>query len=226
MAVDKTVADADAAVADIPDGATVLVGGFGGSGSPTTLLSALARRGLTGLTVVSNNAGAGTEGLAALLLAGSVTKICCSYPISSGSFAFDELYAAGTLELELMPQGTLSERIRAAGAGIGGFYVRSGIDTLLTETREKREIDGVDYVFEKPLHGDFALIRARAADRWGNLVYNKSGRNFGPTMAMAAANSIVEVDTIVPLGDLDPEAVITPGIFVDRVVERVVERAS
>jgi 3-oxoadipate CoA-transferase alpha subunit len=220
MTVDKTVIDADAAVADIPNGATILVGGFGGSGSPTTLLDALARRGLTGLTVVSNNAGAGTAGLAALLLAGSVTKICCSYPISAGSFAFNELYESGKLELELMPQGTLSERIRAAGAGIGGFYTRSGVGTLLTESREQREIDGQTYVFERPLPGDFALISARAADRWGNLVYNKSGRNFGPTMAMAAATSIAEVDTIVPLGELDPEEIVTPGIFIDAVVER------
>jgi len=220
MTIDKTVADAEAALSGIEDGATILVGGFGGAGAPTELLNALARRGLEGLTIVSNNAGSGTEGIAALLLAGSVRKICCSYPKSAGSFAFDELYEAGELELELIPQGTLSERIRAAGAGIGGFYTRTGVGTLLTEGREERELDGERYVFERPLGGDVALISAARADRWGNLVYDKSGRNFGPTMAMAAPLAIVEVDEVVPLGALDPEAVVTPGVFVERIVRR------
>lgn len=220
MSVDKSVASIDDALAGISDGATILVGGFGDAGAPFTLLNALALRGLRGLTIVSNNAGSGSEGIGALLLAGSVSKIICSYPKSGGSFAFDQLYAAGTIELELVPQGTLSERIRAAGAGIGGFYTRTGAGSLLTEGREHRELDGDTFVFERPLPGDFALLSARRADRWGNLIFDKSARNFAPTMAMAAAVTIVEVDEIVALGELDPEAIVTPGIFVDRVVRR------
>lgn len=218
--IDKTVESMERAVADVVDGATILVGGFGGAGSPALLLEALAARGLRDLTVVSNNAGSGSTGLAALLLAGSVRKICCSYPKSAGSFAFDELFASGSIELELIPQGTLSERIRAAGAGIGGFYTRTGVGTVLTEGRETREIAGRTHVFEEPLSGDIALIGAARADRWGNLVYNKSARNFGPTMAMAARVVIAEVDEVVSLGTLDPEAIITPGVLVDRVVRR------
>ncbi|SFI60815.1 MULTISPECIES: 3-oxoacid CoA-transferase subunit A [Microbacterium] len=219
MGTDKTVIDAEEAVADIPDGATLLVGGFGDAGAPKELLNALARRRLSGLTIVSNNAGSGSEGIAALLAAGSVRKVVCSYPKSAGSFAFEQCYESGSLELELVPQGTLSERIRAAGAGIGGFYTRTGVGTLLTEGREVRELGGEQFVFETPLSGDFALFRAHRGDRWGNLVYDKSARNFGPTMAMAAATSIAEVDQIVPLGSLDPEVIVTPGIFVDRIVE-------
>lgn len=221
MSVDKIVSGVDEALAGIGDGATILVGGFGDAGSPIGLLDALAERGLKNLTLVSNNAGSGSKGIAGLLLAGSVSKVICSYPKSGGSFAFDELYAAGRLELELVPQGTLSERIRAAGAGIGGFYTRTGAGTKLTEGREHRELDGQTYVFEEPLPGDFALLQAARADRWGNLVFSKSARNFAPTMAMAAAVTIVEATEIVELGEIDPETVVTPGIFVDRVVQRI-----
>jgi len=218
--IDKRVASADEAVADVPDGVTVLVGGFGDAGSPVVLLEALARQGLRNLTVVSNNAGTGSGGLGALLLAGSVRKIICSYPKSKGSFAFDQLYAEGRLELELVPQGTLSERIRAAGAGIGAFYTPTGVGTLLSEGREVRELGGRRQVLEFPIRADLALISAARADRWGNLVYSKSGRNFGPTMAMAADQTIVEVSEVVELGELDPEHIVTPGIFVDAIVKR------
>jgi 3-oxoadipate CoA-transferase alpha subunit len=219
MPINKVVPDVDAAVADIPDGATVLASGFGGAGTPTVLLEALARRGAKDLTVISNNAGSGHSGLAALLEAGGVRRIVCSYPRMPGSVVFDDLFERGMVELELCPQGTLTERIRAGGAGIGGFYTPTGAGTLLAEGREVRVLDGREQVFELPLRGDYALVRARAGDRWGNLVYDKVGRNYGPTMAMAAHTTIAEVAEVVPLGDLDPEVVVTPGVFVQRVVE-------
>lgn len=218
MPIDKILADADRAVADIGDGAIILVGGFGGAGSPTRLLEALARRRLSDLTIVSNNAGTGRTGLAAVLASGAVRKLCCSYPRSSGSVVFDELYAAGSVELELIPQGTLSERIRAAGAGIAAFYTPVGVDTELGEGREQRIIGDRAYLLEHALPGDFALIKGLRADRWGNMTYDKAARNFGPTMAMAGQITIAEVDELVPLGDLDPEVIVTPGVFVQRVV--------
>jgi 3-oxoadipate CoA-transferase alpha subunit len=218
MPINKVVADVDAAVEGIASGCTLLVSGFGGAGAPVTLLEALAGRGLRDLTVVANNAGTGSGGLAALLASGAVARIVCSYPRMPGSFVFDGLYDRGQIELELCPQGTLSERIRAGGAGIGGFYTRTGAGTDLTAGREHRVLAGQVHVFEPPLRGDFALVRAARADRWGNLVYHKAARNFGPTMAMAADVSVAEVAEVVPLGALDPEVIVTPGIFVQRVV--------
>ena len=216
--IDKTLADLDSAVADIPDGAVVMIGGFGRAGQPRELIDALIARGLRGLTVVNNNAGNGDTGLAALLATGAVRKIICSFPRQSDSWVFDGLYRAGEIELELVPQGNLAERIRAAGAGIGAFYTPTGYGTQLAEGRETRRIDGRDYVLEYPIRADYALVSALAADRWGNLVYRKTARNFGPLMAAAAATTIAQVDHIVPLGGIDPEAVVTPGIYVDRVV--------
>ena len=209
---------ADAAVADIPDGATVLIGGFGTAGQPTELIEALRRGGPSNLIVVSNNAGNGDHGLAALLRAGRVRKIICSFPRQTDSYVFDELYRSGRIELEVVPQGNLAERMRAAGAGIGAFFCPTGVGTPLAEGKEQRHIDGRDYVLEFPIRGDFALIKAHRADPLGNLVYRKTARNFGPVMATAATTTIVQVDTIVEAGDLDPESVITPGIFVDRIV--------
>jgi 3-oxoadipate CoA-transferase alpha subunit len=210
----------DAAVADVRDGATVLVGGFGAPGLAVELLEALVRQGASDLTVVSNNAGSGTTGLAALIGAGRVRKLICSFPRQADSFVFIDLYRAGRIELEVVPQGTLAERLRAGGAGIGGFYTRTGVRTLLAEGKEVRVIDGREYVFESPLTGDVALIRAHRADRRGNLVYRKTARNFGPVMATAARLTIAEVDSVVELGAIDPEVVVTPGIFVDRVAVR------
>jgi 3-oxoadipate CoA-transferase alpha subunit len=212
------------AVAGIEDGSTVLVGGFGMAGMPVHLIDALIEQGATDLTVVSNNAGNGDTGLAALLAAGRVRKMVCSFPRQSDSWVFDDLYRAGRIELELVPQGNLAERMRAAGAGIGAFFCPTGVATPLAEGKETREIDGRTYVLEYPLEGDVALIRARTADRMGNLVYRKTARNFGPVMATAARTTVVEVDDVVEPGGLDPEAVVTPGIFVDRVV--VTERAG
>jgi 3-oxoadipate CoA-transferase alpha subunit len=206
------------AVAGIEDGSTVLVGGFGMAGMPVHLIDALIEQGATDLTVVSNNAGNGDTGLAALLAAGRVRKMVCSFPRQSDSWVFDGLYRAGRIELELVPQGNLAERIRAAGAGIGAFFCPTGVATPLAEGKETREIDGRTYVLEYPLRGDVALIRARTADRMGNLVYRKTARNFGPVMATAARTTVVEVDEVVEPGGLDPETVVTPGIFVDRVV--------
>lgn len=217
--IDKRVQSLAEAVAGIRDGAVVLCGGFGSSGQPDHLIHALIEHGAKDLVVVSNNAGAGDIGLAALLDAGRVRKVICSYPRSAGSVVFERLWAAGKVELELVPQGTLSERMRAAGAGLGGFYTPAGAGTKLAESKEQRVIDGRLYVFEKPLKGDVALIRAERADRWGNLVYRKVARNFNPVMAMAADLTVVEVKETVELGALDPEAIVTPGIFVDRVVE-------
>jgi 3-oxoadipate CoA-transferase, alpha subunit len=211
--------DADAALAGVADGATVLVGGFGTAGQPVELIDALIRTGVRDLTVVSNNAGNGDHGLAALLAAGQVRKIVCSFPRQSDSWVFDELYRAGKVELEVVPQGNLAERIRAAGAGIGAFFSPTGVGTPLAEGKELRRIDGRDYVLEYPLRGDVALVKAHRADRMGNLVYRKTARNFGPVMATAAATAIVQVDQVVEAGALDPESVVTPGIFVDRVVQ-------
>lgn len=222
--IDKSVPDVATAVADIPDGATVMVGGFGRAGQPVELIDALIAQGASDLTIINNNAGNGDVGLAALLKAGRVRKIVCSFPRQSDSWVFDELYRAGRIELELVPQGNLAERIRAAGAGIGAFFTPTGVGTQLAEGKERRTIDGREYVLELPLHADVALISALRADRWGNLVYRKTARNFGPVMASAAKTTIVQVDELVPLGALDPESVITPSIFVDRLVA-VGERA-
>jgi 3-oxoadipate CoA-transferase alpha subunit len=217
--IDKRVASVRDAVADVQDGSTVLIGGFGVTGAPTRLVTALVEVGAKDLTVVANNAGVGTTDLAALLAAGRVRKIICSYPRSSGSVVFEELYRAGRIELELVPQGTLSERMRAAGAGIGGFYTPTALGTQLAEGKETRTLNGRDYVLEAPLKGDVALVKAETADRWGNLTYRLSARNFAPTMAMAADLTIVQARRVVDLGAIAPEQVITPGIFVDRVVE-------
>lgn len=222
--IDKTVPDLEAAVAGIADGATVMIGGFGRAGQPVELIDALIAHGARDLTVVNNNAGNGDTGLAALLAAGQVRKMICSFPRQSDSWVFDGLYRDGKVELELVPQGNLAERIRAAGAGIGGFFTPTGFGTQLAEGKETRRIDGRDYVLEYPIRADAALISARAADRWGNLVYRETARNFGPIMAAAAATTIVQVDEIVELGSLDPESVVTPGLYVDRVVA-VGERA-
>ena len=216
--IDKTVPDAASAVADIPDGATVMIGGFGRAGQPVELIDALIARGARDLTIINNNAGNGDTGLAALLATGSVRKIVCSFPRQSDSWVFDRLYRAGSIELELVPQGNLAERIRAAGAGIGAFFCPTGVGTPLAEGKETRTIDGRQYVLEFPLQADYALISGHRADRWGNVVYRKTARNFGPVMASAATSTIVQVDQLVPLGALDPESVVTPGIFVDRVV--------
>lgn len=210
---------ADAAVADVADGATVLVGGFGMAGMPVELIEALIRQGASDLTVVSNNAGNGDAGLAALLAKERVRKVVCSFPRQRDSWVFDRLYREGKVELELVPQGSLAERMRAAGAGIGAFYGPTGVGTALAHGKETREIDGRTYVLEHPIHGDLALIGAHRADRMGNLVYRKTARNFGPVMATAATTVIAQVRSVVATGELDPEAVVTPSIYVDRVVE-------
>lgn len=211
--------DADAAVADVPDGATVLIGGFGTAGQPVELIDALRRQGARDLTVVNNNAGNGDHGLAALLKTGQVRKIICSFPRQSDSWVFDELYRSGRIELELVPQGNLAERMRAGGAGIGAFYTPTGVGTPLAEGKETRTIDGREYLLEYPIKGDVALIKAHRADRMGNLVYRKTARNFGPVMATAAATTVVQVEEVVETGEIDPETVVTPSIFVDRVVQ-------
>lgn len=209
---------ADEAVSGVADGSTVLVGGFGTAGMPFDLIDALIRQGARDLTVVSNNAGNADTGLAALLAAGQVRKVVCSFPRQTDSWVFDELYRSGKIELEVAPQGTLAERMRAAGAGIGGFYTRTGAGTLLAEGKETREIDGRTYVLELPIAGDVALISAHTADTLGNLVYRKTARNFAPVMATAATTVVVQVRHVVEPGVLDPEAVVTPGIYVDRIV--------
>jgi 3-oxoadipate CoA-transferase, alpha subunit len=211
--------DADQAVLGIQNGSTVLIGGFGPAGQPVELIDALIRSDVRDLTVVSNNAGNGRVGLAALLANGQVGKIICSFPRQADSYVFDELYRAGKVALELVPQGNLAERMRAAGAGIGAFYSPTGVGTPLAEGKERRTIDGRDYVLEYPIKGDVALIKAFRADTLGNLVYRKTARNFGPVMATAAEATVVQVSEIVDPGGLDPEAVITPGIFVDRIVK-------
>ena len=210
--------DTDAAVAGVADGATVLVGGFGTAGQPMELIDALIRSGARDLTIVSNNAGNGDHGLAALLAAGQVRKVICSFPRQSDSYVFDGLYRAGKIELEVVPQGNLAERIRAAGAGIGAFFTPTGVGTPLAEGKELRRIDGRDYVLEYPIRGDVALVKAHRADTRGNLVYRKTARNFGPIMATAATTTVVQVESVVEAGQIDPEVVVTPGIFVDRVV--------
>ena len=207
------------ALADIHDGATIMIGGFGGAGQPAELIDGLIAHGARDLVIVNNNAGNGDTGLAALLKNGQVRKIICSFPRQADSHVFDGLYRAGKLELELVPQGNLAERIRAAGAGIGGFFTPTGYGTDLAKGKETREIDGRMYVFESPIHADFALIKAEQGDRWGNLTYRKTARNFGPIMAMAAKVSIASVHEVAELGSIDPEHVITPGLFVQRIVQ-------
>jgi 3-oxoadipate CoA-transferase alpha subunit len=216
--IDKACESAAAALADVPDGATVLIGGFGTAGLPAALVDALLAQGARNLTVVSNNAGNGETGLAALLKARRVKRILCSFPRQADSYVFDALYRAGEIELEVVPQGNLACRIEAAGAGLGAIFTPTGYGTLLAEGKETREIDGRQYVLEMPIRADFALIKADRGDRWGNLTYRKTARNFGPIMARAARCTIAQVREVVPLGALDPEAIVTPGIFVHRVV--------
>ncbi|HXX83668.1 MAG TPA: 3-oxoacid CoA-transferase subunit A [Casimicrobiaceae bacterium] len=216
--IDKNVATPAAAVADVFDGATVMIGGFGSAGMPSELIDALIDHGAKGLTIVNNNAGNGETGVAALLKARRVRKIICSFPRQVDSYVFDALYRAGEIELELVPQGNLAARIQAAGAGFGAIYTPTGYGTLLAQGKETRNIEGRNYVLEYPIRADFALIKADRGDRWGNLVYRKTARNFGPIMAMAAKCTIAQVRELVPLGALDPEVVVTPGIFVKRVV--------
>lgn len=222
--IDKTVGSVEDAVAGIHDGATIMIGGFGRAGQPVELIDALIAQGAGDLTIINNNAGNGDTGLAALLAKKRVRKIVCSFPRQHDSWVFDGLYRAGEIELELVPQGNLAERIRAAGAGIGAFFSPTGVGTQLAEGKELREIDGRTYALEYPITADVALVSAYRGDRWGNLIYRETARNFGPIMAAAATTTIVQVDEIVPLGSLDPESVVTPGIFVDRVVA-VGERA-
>ena len=217
--INKIVPSIEAALADVRDGATVMLGGFGSAGLPAELIDGLIAQGARGLTIVNNNAGNGDTGLAALLKARRVRKIICSFPRQVDSHVFDGLYRAGEIELELVPQGNLAERIRAAGAGIGAFYTPTGYGTDLARGKEARVIDGRGYVLEYPIHADFALIKAERGDRWGNLVYRKTARNFGPIMATAAKVTVATVHEVVDLGSLDPEAVVTPGIFVKRVVQ-------
>ena len=217
--VNKIVPGLRDALAGIHDGATIMIGGFGNAGMPRELIDGLIDQGATDLTIVNNNAGNGDTGLAALLAARRVKKIICSFPRQADSHVFDGLYRSGELQLELTPQGNLAERIRAAGAGVGAFFSPTGYGTLLAEGKETRLINGKNYVLEYPIHADFALIKALKADRWGNLVYRKAARNFGPIMAMAATCTIVQVDQVVELGELDPEVIVTPGIFVQRIVQ-------
>jgi 3-oxoadipate CoA-transferase alpha subunit len=217
--IDKVVASAVDAVADISDGATIMVSGFGPPGQPVELIHALLERGVTDLVIINNNAGAGGEAISKLFAARRVRKVICSFPKAIGSTVFDELYRAGQIELDLVPQGTLAERIRAGGAGIAGFYTRTAAGTELARGKETRRFGAHEYVLELPLRADFALIKAHVADPWGNLVYRKTARNFGPVMATAAEITIVEVGSVVPLGGLDPEHIVTPGIYVDRVID-------
>jgi 3-oxoadipate CoA-transferase alpha subunit len=216
--INKSVASPSDAVAGIEDGATIMIGGFGSAGQPTALIDALIAQGARDLTIINNNAGNGEVGLAALLKAGRVRKMICSFPRQVDSQIFDDLYRRGKVELELVPQGNLAARIQAAGSGLGAVFTPTGFGTPLAEGKETREIDGRHYVLEYPLKADFALIKAHEGDRWGNLVYRKAARNFGPIMATAAAVTIAEVSRLVALGELDPENVVTPGIFVQRVV--------
>jgi 3-oxoadipate CoA-transferase alpha subunit len=216
--INKQVPSIAAALEGIRDGATILSAGFGAVGAPDDLLDGLLAMGVRDLVVVSNNAGSGMRGLAALIDAGMVRKVICSFPRTDDPRAFDAAYKAGRIELELVPQGIISERMRVAAAGLGGFYSPVGVGTKLADGKEVREIDGKRYVFEKPLRGDVALLRAHRADRWGNLAYRKSARNFNPVMAMAAELTVVQTKQMVELGDIDAECVHTPGIFVDRVV--------
>lgn len=216
--ISKVRSSAAEAMRDVADGATIMIGGFGQAGQPLVLIDALLDHGARDLVVISNNAGGGDAGLAALLAARRVRKIVCSFPRQSDSHVFDALYRAGEIELELVPQGNLAERIRAGGAGIGGFFTPTGVGTQVAEGKEVRVIDGRTYLLELPLRADFAIVSAYLADRWGNLVYRKTARNFGPIMVTAANTTVVQVDRIVELGALDPEAIVSPGIYVDRVV--------
>ncbi len=222
--IDKICPTAQQALSDLPDGATVMIGGFGTAGSPNELIDALIEQGASGLTIVNNNAGNGDTGLAALLAAGRVRKIICSFPRQADSHHFDRLYRAGELELELVPQGNLAKRIRAAGAGIGAFFTPTGYGTQLAQGKETRLLDGKHQVLEYPIHADYALIKAERGDRWGNLSYRMTARNFGPIMAAAAKITVATVHEIVDLGTMDPESVVTPGLFVQRVVK--VERQA
>lgn len=226
--IDKIAASIAEALAGVRDGATVLIGGFGTAGIPGELIDGLIEQGARDLTVVNNNAGNADQGLAALLKTGRVRKIICSFPRQVDSYVFDELYRSGKLELELVPQGNLAERIRAAGAGIGAFFCPTAAGTELAQGKETREINGRTYVLEYPIHGDVALIKAEAGDRWGNLVYRKSARNFGPVMATAAKLTVATVHEIRQLGELDPEAIVTPGIYVSKIVkiDRVATQAG
>ncbi len=213
--INKEVADPATAIADIQDGATLLIGGFGPPGQPTHLIDALVEKGVSDLVVINNNAGAGGKAMLKLFELERVRKVICSFPRAFDSTVFDDLYLAGKIELEIVPQGTLAERIRAGGAGIAGFYTQTGYGTELAQGKESKEFDGHHYLLERALHADFALIKAFTSDPWGNLIYRKTGRNFGPVMATAATTTIVEVENVVPLGGLNPEHIITPGIYVD-----------
>jgi 3-oxoadipate CoA-transferase alpha subunit len=226
--INKIAESVAAALADIRDGSTVLIGGFGTAGIPAELIDGLIAQGARELTVVNNNAGNGDSGLAALLAAGQVRKIICSFPRQVDSHVFDALYRSGKIELELAPQGNLAERLRAAGAGVGAFFCPTAYGTELAKGKETREINGKHYVLEYPIHGDVALIKAETGDRWGNLNYRMSARNFGPVMAMAAKKTIASVHEVVELGAMDPESIVTPGIFVHRVVKvpRVATQAA
>lgn len=217
--MNKIIASVTDAVADIPDGATVLVSGFGNSGQPFELLEALVEQGARDLTIVCNNSGAGDTGLARLIRLGRVRKLIASYPRGAQSQAFDEAYGRGAIKYECVPQGTLAERMRAAGAGLGGFFTPTGYGTHLAEGKETRMIKGVGHVYEEALHGDYALLKAYRADPYGNLLYRKAGRNFGPLMCMASRTAIAQVHECVGVGEIDPEQVVTPGIFVQRVVQ-------
>ena len=217
--IDKSSWTCASAVADIADGATVMIGGFGTAGMPDELIDALIEHGARELTIVNNNAGNGDTGLAALIASKRVRKVVCSFPRQSDSWHFDKAYQAGEIELELVPQGNLAERIQAAGQGLGAIFTPTGYGTELAKGKETREIDGRQFVLEYPIHADFALIKAQQGDRWGNLVYRKTARNFGPIMAMAAATTVAQVKQVVELGALDPECIVTPGIFVQRVVQ-------
>ena len=226
--INKIAPSIEAALADVKDGSTVMIGGFGTAGIPNELIDGLIAQGAKDLVIVNNNAGNADTGLAALLKAGRVRKIICSFPRQADSYVFDELYRSGKLELELVPQGNLAERIRAAGAGVGAFFSPTGYGTELAKGKETREINGKHYVLELPIYGDVALIRAEKGDRWGNLVYRKAARNFGPVMATAARLTVATVHEVVELGALDPESVVTPGIFVSKIVriERVATEAG
>lgn len=231
--INKVASSAAQALGRVQDGSTILIGGFGTAGIPNELIDALIQSGATGLTVVNNNAGNGDVGLAALLKTGQVKKVICSFPRTGDSWVFEDLYRNGQVELELVPQGNLAERLRAAGAGVGAFYTPTGYGTELAKhqdgtPKETRVIHGKAYMLEYPIHGDLALIKAEAGDRWGNLIYRKAARNFGPVMAMAAKRTIATVHEIVELGQLDPEAIVTPGIHVSQIVkiERVATQAG
>ena len=217
--IDKRVASCASAIAKINDGDTVMIGGFGEAGSPIELIHALIDHGAKNLTVINNNTGSGRVGLAALIENGQVAKMICSYPRTANSLVFPELYRSGKIELELVPQGTLAERIRAGGAGVPAFFTKTSVGTPLSEGKEQRNFDGEDYVMERSLKADFALIKAKQADRYGNLVFNKTARNFAPIMAMAATTTLVQTNEMVELGDIDPENVVTPGIFVNEIIE-------